>query len=50
MVGGLDDNEGRVEIYHDMTGWGTVCKTDWTTLDANVFCRQLGYADGQVDK
>ena len=50
MVGGLDDQKGRVEIYHDMTGWGTVCKTDWTTLDANVFCRQLGFADGQVDK
>ena len=34
-IGGVD------VVYGDK--WGAVCDNDWTTNDANVVCRQLGF-------
>ena len=42
LVGGASELEGRVEVCYN-NQWGTVCNDYWSSIDADVACKQLGY-------
>ena len=42
LVNGTSSNEGRLEICF-FNHWGTVCDDQFTSQDASVACRQLGF-------
>ena len=45
LVGG-DGSYGRLQVYHD-DRWGLVCEGNFGREEAQVACRQLGFADGE---
>ena len=42
-------SEGRLEVFHGGE-WCAVCDDYWTKRNADVACRQLGFAGGTVDE
>ncbi|XP_045215975.2 scavenger receptor cysteine-rich domain superfamily protein-like [Mercenaria mercenaria] len=48
LADGISDEHGRAEVFNDVTRWATICDRSWGNNDARVFCRQAGFADGQV--
>ena len=43
LVNGDNQYEGRVEVCIN-NGWQTICDNSWSSNDAIVICKQLGYA------
>ena len=47
LADGSSPYSGRVEIYRNGV-WGTVCDDNWTIINAQVVCRQLGYGSSSA--
>ena len=48
LVDGDIEQEGRIEVCLNGV-WGTICDSNWNSVDAYVFCRERGY-DGSIGK
>ena len=44
---GSSGQQGTVEVCLN-NNWGTVCDGGWSTADANIVCRQLGYSNAGI--
>lgn len=47
LVDGTTPYAGKVQICHNAV-WGTVCDHSWSSAEAKVACRQLGYSGGSA--
>lgn len=47
IVGGPNTTTGRLEIFFNGL-WGSVCDDGWSHAEADVACRQMGYAGGRA--
>ena len=47
LADGNSPYSGRVEIHRNGV-WGTVCDDNWTIINAQVVCRQLGYGSSSA--
>ena len=48
LVGDTRNGYGAVQLFDGSQGWITVCYDDtWSTVQADIVCRQLGYETGQ---
>ncbi|XP_071818466.1 scavenger receptor cysteine-rich domain superfamily protein-like isoform X1 [Apostichopus japonicus] len=45
LVNGDSGFEGRLEVYTDAYGWGSICPDRWTDATAVTLCRQLGFSN-----
>ena len=49
LQGSSIQSRGRVEICHNNM-WGTICDNSWSSLDARIVCKQLGFSQiGEID-
>ncbi|XP_076659935.1 uncharacterized protein LOC143363221 isoform X2 [Halictus rubicundus] len=46
LRGGSGPHDGYVEVQGKIPGWGIICDSSWTLKEADVVCKQLGYARG----
>ena len=47
LTGGNYTSEGLVEVYCNGQ-WGTVCDNGFSSTDADIVCKQLGYSEALI--